>query len=96
MPGCITFAKTTGQVSAVLKFANQTKTPVVTRGSGTGLSGGSLPVEPRKRVFENAFRIFVIRISFLIWDSLFVISIDSRLDLRHSFVIHFLTHACQI
>ena len=44
MPGCVTFAKTTEQVSAVLKFANQTKTPVVTRGSGTGLSGGSLPV----------------------------------------------------
>ena len=45
MPGCVTFAKTTGQVSALLKFANQTKTAVVTRGSGTGLSGGSLPVE---------------------------------------------------
>jgi glycolate oxidase len=44
MPGCVTFAKTTEQVSTVLKFANQTKTPVVTRGSGTGLSGGSLPV----------------------------------------------------
>ena len=43
MPSCIVFAQTTEQVAAVLKLANETKTPVVTRGSGTGLSGGSLP-----------------------------------------------------
>jgi glycolate oxidase len=43
MPGGIVFATTTEQVARVLKLANQTKTPVVTRGSGTGLSGGSLP-----------------------------------------------------
>src|SRR5205807_1662215 len=43
MPGCVGFAKTTEQVAAILKLANQTKTAVVTRGSGTGLSGGSLP-----------------------------------------------------
>jgi glycolate oxidase len=43
MPGCVVFAKSTEQVSSLLKLANQTRTPVVTRGSGTGLSGGSLP-----------------------------------------------------
>jgi glycolate oxidase len=43
MPGCVVFARTAQEVSAVLKLANQTKTAVVTRGSGTGLSGGSLP-----------------------------------------------------
>ena len=43
MPGCVVFAATTGQISDVLKLANDTKTPVVTRGSGTGLSGGSVP-----------------------------------------------------
>jgi glycolate oxidase len=43
MPGCVVFALTTDHVVKVLKLANQTKTPVVTRGSGTGLSGGSLP-----------------------------------------------------
>src|SRR6185369_16173690 len=43
MPGCVVFAKETAQVSAVLKFANQSKTAVVARGSGTGLSGGSVP-----------------------------------------------------
>jgi len=43
MPGCVLFVTTTEQIAAVLKLANGTKTPVVTRGSGTGLSGGSLP-----------------------------------------------------
>src|SRR6266508_2677110 len=43
MPGCVVFAKTTEQVAGVLKRANETNTAVVTRGSGTGLSGGSLP-----------------------------------------------------
>ena len=45
MPACVLFARTTQQVASVLKFANETKIPVVTRGSGTGLSGGSLPTE---------------------------------------------------
>src|SRR5690242_4662313 len=44
MPGVVVFAQTTEQVVGVLRFANQAKIPVVTRGSGTGLSGGSLPV----------------------------------------------------
>src|SRR5213593_2336617 len=43
MPGSIVFAKTTEQVASVLKQANETRTAIVTRGSGTGLSGGSLP-----------------------------------------------------
>jgi len=43
LPGCVVFAQTTAQVSTILELANATKTPVVTRGSGTGLSGGSLP-----------------------------------------------------
>lgn len=44
MPACVVFASTTAEVSDILKFAYKNKTPVVTRGSGTGLSGGSLPV----------------------------------------------------
>ena len=43
MPGCVVFVTTTEQIAGVLKLATATKTPVVTRGSGTGLSGGSLP-----------------------------------------------------
>lgn len=42
--GCVVFTATTDEVSAVLRLAQRTRTPVVTRGSGTGLSGGSLPV----------------------------------------------------
>jgi glycolate oxidase len=44
MPGCVVLATSTEQVVSILKLANGTKTPFVTRGSGTGLSGGSLPV----------------------------------------------------
>lgn len=43
MPGCVAFAENAQQISEVLKLANQEKLAVVTRGSGTGLSGGSLP-----------------------------------------------------
>jgi glycolate oxidase len=44
MPGAVLFVETTEQVAAILRVANAQRIPVVTRGSGTGLSGGSLPV----------------------------------------------------
>ena len=43
MPGCVAFAAQSEHVSEVLRIANETNTPIVTRGSGTGLSGGSIP-----------------------------------------------------
>ncbi len=43
LPGAVVFAETPDQVARILKIANRSDTPVVTRGSGTGLSGGSLP-----------------------------------------------------
>ena len=43
-PGCVVFARDTADIQAVLRLAQRTQTPVVTRGSGTGLSGGALPV----------------------------------------------------
>src|ERR1700756_5276671 len=43
-PGCVVLPKTTGEVTQVVRYAAQHKIPVVTRGSGTGLSGGSVPV----------------------------------------------------
>jgi glycolate oxidase len=43
MPGCVLFVRNADQVAKILGLANENKTPVVTRGSGTGLSGGSLP-----------------------------------------------------
>src|ERR1051326_6093187 len=43
LPGCVVLPGTSGEVAQILKLANRTRTPVVTRGSGTGLSGGSVP-----------------------------------------------------
>ena len=42
--GCVVLPKTTAEVTQVVHYAAQHKIPVVTRGSGTGLSGGSVPV----------------------------------------------------
>ncbi len=44
MPGCVVFVSSAEEVRWVLQLANRRRVPVVTRGSGTGLSGGSLPV----------------------------------------------------
>jgi glycolate oxidase len=44
MPGAVVFVTSAVDVQAVLRIAQRTGTAVVTRGSGTGLSGGSLPV----------------------------------------------------
>lgn len=44
MPGCVVFTETREQIVDILKLANGSRIPIVTRGSGTGLSGGSLPV----------------------------------------------------
>jgi len=43
-PACIVFPRTTDEVSALLRFAGRHGVPVVPRGSGTGLSGGAVPV----------------------------------------------------
>lgn len=45
LPRAVVFPRHAQDVSAVLKLAQAHHTPVVTRGSGTGLSGGSVPVE---------------------------------------------------
>jgi len=42
-PLAVAFATTTDEVSRVLKWANITRTPIIARGSGTGLAGGSIP-----------------------------------------------------
>lgn len=41
---CVALPKTTLEVSDIVRYAAQNKIPIVTRGSGTGLSGGSVPV----------------------------------------------------
>lgn len=44
LPGAVVFPKNAEQISQILKLAQEHQIPVVTRGSGTGLSGGSVPV----------------------------------------------------
>src|SRR5580700_9433184 len=41
-PDCAVFPRSTEDVSAIVKLANQYETPLVGRGAGTGLSGGAL------------------------------------------------------
>ncbi len=44
MPEAVLLAQDASDVSALLRLANRFRFPVVPRGSGTGMSGGSLPV----------------------------------------------------
>ncbi|MCX8496015.1 MAG: FAD-binding protein [Akkermansiaceae bacterium] len=44
-PDLVVFAESTADVSAVLRFANERKIPVTTRGAGYGYVGGCVPVE---------------------------------------------------
>ncbi len=45
LPEVVVFAESTADVSAVLKFANDQKIPVTTRGAGFGYVGGAVPVK---------------------------------------------------
>jgi glycolate oxidase len=45
VPDVVAYAQTTEQISAIMKLANQEKTPVTIQGSGTSVTGASLPVE---------------------------------------------------
>jgi len=41
---CVVFPETTEEVASLVRYAAQHGVPIVSRGSGTGLSGGSVPV----------------------------------------------------
>lgn len=45
LPEAIVFPENEDQISEIVKLANQEKFNIVPRGAGTGLSGGSIPVE---------------------------------------------------
>src|SRR5690606_4291292 len=40
---CVLFPETTAEVAQIVRYAAKHKRPLVTRGSGTGLSGGRVP-----------------------------------------------------
>lgn len=44
-PGCVVLPRKTDQVAACVKATTAAGVPLVTRGSGTGLSGGSVPLD---------------------------------------------------
>jgi glycolate oxidase len=44
-PGAVVFPQNTDQVSQIMRFATSERIPVVARGAGTGLSGGSIATE---------------------------------------------------
>jgi len=44
-PRVVVFPRTAEEISRILILARQHRAPVITRGSGTGLSGGSVPAE---------------------------------------------------
>ena len=44
-PAVVTLPRTTAEVAAVVRYCHEQDIPFVTRGAGTGLSGGALPIE---------------------------------------------------
>jgi glycolate oxidase subunit GlcD len=45
VPDVVVFARTTEQIAAIMRLANQEKVPVTIQGSGTATTGASLPVK---------------------------------------------------
>ena len=45
VPDCVVFAKTTEEVSAIMKLAHREKVPVTPRGTGSSTTGAALPVK---------------------------------------------------
>ena len=45
LPEAVIFPENSDQISSIIKLANTEKFNIVPRGAGTGLSGGSIPVE---------------------------------------------------
>src|ERR1700677_3299541 len=41
---CVVLPQTVEEVARIVRYAAQARIPIVSRGSGTGLSGGSVPV----------------------------------------------------
>ena len=45
MPGAVVLPRTAAEVQAVVRICARDRIPFVSRGAGTGLSGGALPAE---------------------------------------------------
>jgi glycolate oxidase len=53
LPNAVVRPKSVEEISQIIKIANQEKFAIIPRGSGTGLSGGSIPVEDSIVVMLN-------------------------------------------
>src|SRR5258708_34862224 len=49
MPRAVLLPNSTDQVQAIVRICHRERIPFVARGSGTGLSGGALPVRSEER-----------------------------------------------
>lgn len=45
MPDAVAFPGSAAEISAIMELANRELFPVIPRGAGTGMTGGSLPVQ---------------------------------------------------
>ncbi len=55
-PNLVVLPRSTAEVSAALQLCNELNVPFVTRGSGTGLSGGALPIENSVLIVTSMMR----------------------------------------
>ncbi|MEH2251457.1 glycolate oxidase subunit GlcD [Nostoc sp.] len=55
-PAVVVLPRTTEQVAEVVKICNQYSIPFIARGSGTGLSGGALPLEDSVLIVTSLMR----------------------------------------
>src|SRR5262245_19302284 len=53
LPAAVVRPSTAEQISQVVHIANEERFPIVPRGSGTGLSGGALPMEDSVVLLTN-------------------------------------------
>ena len=82
LPEVIGFPKTADEIAAILKLANRYRFPVVPRGAGSGLTGGSVPVEGGMVIDLQRFN----RILEIDTDNLYVVvePAVTNLDLRQA------------
>lgn len=55
-PGVVVLPRTTEQVAQLVKICDRNSIPFIARGSGTGLSGGALPIEDSVLIVTSLMR----------------------------------------
>jgi glycolate oxidase len=55
LPDVVVFPQSVSQIAGVMRLANEHRVPVVPRGAGSGMTGGSIPVEGGVALVLNGF-----------------------------------------